>query len=132
MSRLSNFLKNLNDPKDAGIVAAKLGIKDLQAVMNTETPPANISGNQNNTEVKKMKDVVLGHQADGTPVTQKDQERDLYGWFARCSTFTETGSAVYELTQHMTMNSAAAGICNSNSDLDAEIKRTKTLLAAVD
>ena len=131
MSRLKNFLAKLQNPEDRDKVAANLG-KDLKAVMDqTATPP--IIGNQNiNSEVVKMKDVILGHQADGTPVTQKDQERDLYGWFSRCATFTETGSAVYELTQQMTMNSNQAGICESNSDLDREIKRTKTLLAAVD
>ena len=130
--KVKNFLNNLQDPADRQRVAANLGI-DLKAVMKEEQTPIIGINKINNEEVKKsMKDVILGYTASGQPITQKDQERDLYGWHTRCATFTEIGSAAYELMQSMTMNSAAAGICESNSDLDREIVRTKNLLAAVD
>jgi len=132
MSRLKNFLAKLQNPADREKVAATLG-RDLKAVMKEEQTPIIGINKINNEEVKKsMKDVILGYTASGQPITQKDQERDLYGWHTRCVSFTDAGNAAYELTQAMTMNSAAAGICESNADLDREIVRTKNLLAAVD
>lgn len=132
MSRLKNFLKNLQNPADREKVAATLG-KNLNEVMSEQaTSPANGINQNNNEEVKRMNDLILGYTASGQPISQKDQERDLYGWHTRCVSFTDAGSAAYELTQAMTQNSSSAGICNSNADLDAEIKRTKNLLAAVD
>ena len=132
MSRLKNFLAKLQNPADREKVAATLG-KNLNEVMSEPATHPAISGNNNNKEEgKKMENVILGYTASGQPITQKDQERDLYGWHTRCVSFTDAGNAAYELTQAMTMNSAAAGICESNADLDREIVRTKNLLAAVD
>ena len=132
MSRLKNFLKNLQNPADREKVAATLG-KNLNEVMSEPATHPAISGNNNNKEEgKKMENVILGYTASGQPITQKDQERDLYGWHTRCATFTEIGSAAYELMQSMTSSSRMAGVCETNGDLDFEIARTKKLLAAVD
>ena len=134
MSRLRNFLNNLQNPADRQRVAANLGI-DLKAVMseqphNSTAHTLVLSGNQNYKSEVKMKNVVtLGHRADGVAVTSSDMEKDVFGWYKNIVTFTDEGTQVYQLQQSMTMKNAPEDFrITSESDFQEEVRRGKELL----
>lgn len=124
MSKLKNFISNLNDSNDAANIAARFGIKDIKA----HTPV--ISGNQNNTEVKKtMTETIYGHRADGTAISREYAEKNLNTWYQEAATLSELGDMVVQLMQSMTMANAPADFrITTESDFQAEVKRGKELL----
>ena len=125
MSKLKNFISNLNDSNDATNIAARFGMSDIKA----QNPV--VSGNQNNNNSEgKMKNVVtLGHRADGVAVTSADMEKDVFGWYKHIVTFTDEGTQVYQLQQSMTMANPPADFrITSESDFQAEVRRAKAAL----
>ncbi len=132
MSRLRNFLNNLQNPNDRQKVAATLGI-DLKAVMSeqphnsTATPPA--IGNNNYNEVKEMTEQIYGYRKDGTAISREYAEKNLNTWYSEAETFSELGDMVYQLQQSMTMSNCPEDMrITSESDFQAEVKRGKELL----
>ncbi len=123
MSRLKNFLNNLQDPADRERVAARLGVSDVKA-HNPE-----ISGNNNYNDVKEMTEQIYGYRKDGTAISREYAEKNLNTWYSEAETFSELGDMVYQLQQSMTMSNCPEDMrITSESDFQAEVKRGKELL----